>query len=89
MKTSHPAIKATAYVHKGRRLAIAVASWAREAIAVRLDIDWKAVGLDPSKVRVTVPEIVMFQPGLAPVSLEVLPVEPAKGWLVVVERTAL
>jgi hypothetical protein len=86
VKTNHPAVKATAYVHKGRRLAIAVASWAKEAVTVRLDINWTAVGLDPAKVRVRVPEVVMFQPKLDPVSLDSLRVEPDKGWLVVVDR---
>ena len=85
VKTNHAAIKATAYVHRGRRLAIAVASWAREPVSVRLTIDWQAVGLDPARVRVTVPEIVMFQPALASASLAALPVEPGKGWIVVVE----
>lgn len=88
VKTSHAAIKATAYVHKGRRLAIAVASWAKDPVAVRLDIDWKAVGLDPTGVRVTVPEIGMYQPALASASLDALPVDPGKGWIVVVEAEA-
>lgn len=85
VKTSHPAIKATAYVHKGRRVAIAMASWAKKTVSVKLDIDWNAVGLDPLKIRVMVPEIEMFQPALAPVSLEAIPVEPGKGWVVVIQ----
>lgn len=87
VKTSHPAIKATAYVHPGRRLAIAIASWATETITVRLEIDWAAVGLDPARVGVTVPEIAGFQPGLTPASLDALPVESGKGWIVLVEVT--
>ncbi len=84
VKTSHAAIKATAYVHRGRRLAIAVASWAKEPVTVRLEVDWKAVALDPARVRVTVPEISMYQSALAAVSLDALSVEPGKGWIVVV-----
>ena len=87
VKTSHPAIKATAYVHPGRRLAIAIASWATETITVRLEIDWSAVGLDLTQVRITVPEIAGFQPGLTPASLDALPVESGKGWIVLVEVT--
>lgn len=85
VQTNHPAIKATAYVHHGKRLAIAVASWAAEPVTVSLTIDWKAVGLDPAKVRVSIPEIRMFQPALLAASLAALPVEPSKGWIVVVE----
>ena len=85
VKTSHADIKATAYVHKGRRMAIAVASWAGEPLRAGLDINWEAVGLDPARVRVTVPEIAMFQPALAAPSLKAIPVEPNNGWIVVVE----
>lgn len=85
VKTDHPAVRATAYVHEGRSLAIAVASWAAEPVTVRLEIDWQAVGLEPDKVRVSVPEIGMFQPGLESVSLASLPIAPDQGWLIVIE----
>lgn len=85
VQTGHPAVKATAYVHKGSRVAIALASWAEEPVDVNLKIDWAAVGLDPARVRVTVPEIGMFQPALDSPSLAALRVEPDKGWIVVVE----
>jgi hypothetical protein len=86
VQCSHPAVKATAYVHHGRRLAIALASWAPEQTDVRIAVDWAAVGLDPVAVRVTAPEIAMFQPGLPAVSLDAVSVAPGKGWILVVER---
>ncbi len=89
VKTSHPSIKATAYLHKGKRLAIAVASWAKEPVAVSLVIDWKAVGLDPAKVQISVPEVAEFQPALTPVSLNALPVDPEKGWIIEVKKKNL
>ena len=85
VRSSHPAVKATVYRHTGRRAAIAVASWAEAPVSVRLEIDWAALGLDPATVRVSVPEIALFQPALAPVSLESLPLEPNRGWIVVLE----
>ncbi len=88
VRTGNAAVKATAYVHPGRRLAIAVASWAKEPVDVRLEIDWQAVGLDPDAVRISVPEIGMFQPALSAPSLEALPVEPGKGWIVEVATLA-
>jgi len=38
---------------------------------------------------VSVPEIAMFQPALAPVSLDALPIEPGKGWIVEVVSVLL
>ena len=73
VKTSHPAVKATAYMHPGRRMAIAVASWASEAVNIRLDIDWQAIRLNPDAARITIPKIRMFQNAMPAVSLESLP----------------
>jgi hypothetical protein len=39
-------------------------------------------------MRVMVPEIGMYQPALALASLDAIPVEPGKGWIVVVESDA-
>ena len=82
--TDHPAVKATAYVHHGERVAIAVASWAEEKVNVRIDLDWDAVGLDPEDVTPSVPAIDFFQEALAPVALNEVPVEPDGGWIIVV-----
>ncbi len=84
-RADHPAVKATAYVHHGRRTAIALASWATEAVTVRLEIDWTALGLEAGKVRLSAPPIAFFQPALETVSLEALPVAPNGGWIVVIE----
>lgn len=84
VRTHHPLVKATAYVHHGRRLAIALASWAKEPVTVSLTIDWEAVGLVRDKAMVRIPEIRMFQPA-ADYSLDAVPVEPDKGWIVEVE----
>jgi hypothetical protein len=88
VRTSHPQVKATAYVHRARRVAIALASWAPERVVVRLDLDWAAVGLDPAGVRVHVPPLAMFQPGLPAASLDALPVDPGKGWIVVLDAVS-
>jgi len=85
VRTGHPDVLATAYVHRGRQTAIAVASWVPQAVQVKLDLDWETLGLDPRRVEVTVPAIPMFQDRLPDASLESLPVEPGKGWIVVVK----
>ncbi len=86
VKTDNESVKATAYLHHGERVAIAVASWAEKKVEVRIDLDWDAVGLDPDGVNVSVPAIDFFQEALAPVSLDSLPVEPDKGWIIVLNR---
>ncbi len=85
VKTNHPAVKATAYVHKGKRMAIAVASWAKEPVTIKLELDWKAVGLNPANVHASIPEIATFQQGSTSVSLDAMTIEPNKGFIVVLE----
>jgi len=85
-KTNHAAVKATAYVHRGERVALAIASWADEQVDIKLDLDWDAIGLDPRNVTISVPEIAFFQDKLSNPSLDSIPVDPGKGWIIVIER---
>jgi len=54
-------------------------------VDVRLEIDWKTLGLDPAKAKLTAPQIASFQDPREFAVGEPIPVEPGKGWLVVVE----
>jgi hypothetical protein len=58
--TGRADVLATAYVRAGRTL-VAVASWAPDTADVVLHVDWHALGLDSSRVTVTVPAIEAFQ----------------------------
>jgi hypothetical protein len=84
IKTDHPDVLATAYVKKGKAL-VSLASWARMPVMCKLMIDWKALGLDPSKAKLRAPAIQDFQfeaefePG------DSIPFEPGKGWLLILE----
>jgi hypothetical protein len=82
--TGNKDVLATAYVKNGKTL-ISLASWAKEAVNIKLDIDWGAIGIDPSKAKLTAPPIEAFQEGRSFVIGEQIPVEPAKGWLILVE----
>jgi len=64
---------------------IALASWAKEPVDVRLAIDWKALGLDPAQARITAPGIDGFQDARTFGADEAIPVQPGKGWLLVVQ----
>ena len=85
VRTDNPDVLATAYVRKGRTL-ISVASWAKQRVPVRLKIDWKALGLDPAKVRLEAPAIQGFQDAASFDVRDSITVEPGKGWLLVAAR---
>ena len=53
--------------------------------AARLRIDWKALGIDPARATLTAPAIEHFQPAARFRVEEPIVMEPAKGWLLVLE----
>ncbi|NOR16019.1 MAG: hypothetical protein GQ544_09955, partial [Candidatus Aminicenantes bacterium] len=81
VKTGHPDVLASVYVQKDKAL-LALASWAESSVSLRLDIDWKALGLEKSRVELVAPEIHDFQPAAVFDPLEDISVEPGKGWLI-------
>ena len=83
VKTGRPDILATAYVRPGRTL-VAVASWAPQAAPVHLEIDWKALGLDPAAAVLRAPPIEGFQKAATFKPRDEIPVEPKRGWLFIV-----
>lgn len=83
VRASNPTVLATVYQREGKAL-IALASWAEEAVSVELTIDWKALGLDPA--RLTAAPIEGFQPAGSFAPDEAIPLEPGKGWLLVVSE---
>lgn len=83
VKTGRADVLATSYVRDGRTL-VALASWAKEPVAVDLAIDWKALGLEPGAATLTAPAIEGFQEARRFEVGQPIPVEPARGWLVVI-----
>ena len=59
--TGHADVLATCYVRPGRTM-VALASWATEAVTVRLTMDWAALGIDAARARITAAPIERFQP---------------------------
>ncbi len=84
VKTGREDVLATAFVREGRT-AIALASWANEAVDLRPVIDWKVLGLDPTRVRIIAPGIEGFQEARTFAVDEAIPVQPGKGWLLVLQ----
>ena len=64
VRTDREDVLASAYVRACRTL-VALASWAPAKTDVRLQVDWKALGLDASNARLIAPEINDFQPARA------------------------
>ncbi len=85
--TDNDKVLATVYVRPGRTL-IALASWADAKVDCRLAIEWKALGLAPEKCRLVAPEIEKFQPSATFAPGATIPVEPGKGWLLVLSEDA-
>jgi hypothetical protein len=83
--TSRQDILATAYVKPDKTL-VSVASWATKAQKCRLKIDWKALGLDPAKAKMSAWEVKGFQPAREFRPTDEIPVEPGRGWLLVLHQ---
>jgi len=82
VQTGRTDVLATSYVRDGRTM-VALASWAPDTVSVNLQVDWRALGLVPARVRITAPAIENFQPAAAFRPGEPVRVAPGKGWLLV------
>ena len=77
-------VLATVYQKSGKAL-VSIASWADTDTEIELKIDWKKLGIDPLKASITAPAIKHFQPQRSFQIGEKIPVEKAKGWLLMIE----
>jgi hypothetical protein len=84
VKTNNEKVLATVYKKNGSTL-ISIASWADSDVKVKLSIDWKKLGIDPSKATITAPEVANFQPAQSFTAKDELPVTKGKGWLLIVK----
>jgi hypothetical protein len=84
VKTNNPEILATVY-RKEHKTLLSIASWAQNPEKVKLTIDWKQLGIDPLKAKLTAWEVKDFQPAAVFNSGDEILVEPKKGWLLVIE----
>ncbi len=83
IKTGNERVRATAYIKPGRTM-VALASWARERTEVIPLMDWKALGLDPNTAVLRAPAIPNFQAAAVFEPGQAIPVEPGKGWLLII-----
>jgi hypothetical protein len=85
VKTDNDKVLATVYKKDGSAL-ISIASWADADVDVQLLIEWKKLGIDPSKATITAPEVKNFQSPKSFGMNEKIRVEKGKGWLLVVKE---
>ncbi|HTI57457.1 glycoside hydrolase domain-containing protein [Mucilaginibacter sp.] len=85
VKTNNPEVLATVY-KKDKSALIAIASWAADDVNIKLQIDWKALGIDPPKATITAPEVMNFQPKAEFQDGQDIKVQKGKGWMIVVRE---
>jgi hypothetical protein len=85
VETSDKNALATVY-KKSRRALISLASWAPEPLSCRLSIDWQALGLDPKTAKLSAPPIEGFQRAASFSPSSEIPLEPGKGWLLILDE---
>ncbi|HOW84526.1 MAG TPA: DUF6067 family protein [Candidatus Aminicenantes bacterium] len=89
VRTGTPDVLATCYVRKGDgkggrpSALVALASWAKAPVDVRLAVDWKKLGLDPKKASLRAPAIDKFQEGGEFEPGDPIRIEPGKGLLLI------
>lgn len=85
VKTDHTNVLATAYRKKDRTF-IALGSWAKDEVEVKLSFDWKALGLDPARAAIYAPAIAGMQTESQWKPGEAIPVAPKRGWFLVLDE---
>jgi len=85
VKTNNSDVLATVYRRKGKSL-IAIASWAKNKVSVKLKIDWKKLGIKKEKAIIIAPYIENFQNHKKFEINEKIQIAPKKGWLLIVKE---
>ncbi len=84
VKTNNEKVLATVYKKSGSTL-IAIASWADDDVKVKLNIDWKKLGVDPAKASLVAPDVKNFQIAATFSVNEEISVAKGKGWLLLLK----
>jgi hypothetical protein len=67
---------------------VALGSWATEDTQVNLNIDWKALGLDPARATIYAPPIAGMQTEMQWKPGDLIPVAPKRGWFLVLDEVS-
>jgi len=84
--TSDPNVLATVY-QKQDQVMVALGSWADKPVKIQLKINWDQLGLDKNHVKISAPLINDYQSPHVFLPEELIPVNPKKGWLIIIEKS--
>ncbi|MDE5472899.1 hypothetical protein BAX94_15810 [Elizabethkingia meningoseptica] len=84
VKTDKKDVLTTLYKRDGKVM-VALASWAPKDTSVKLNIDWKKLGINPKKASIKAPMIEGFQEEKTFGINDTIPVAQNKGWLLIIE----
>jgi hypothetical protein len=84
LKCSDSDVKVTVY-KKNNKLMIAYASWAKTDAHISLSVDWKALNIDPSKMKAFAPKIDGFQEDQNDIDLQNITVSPKGGGIIIIQ----
>jgi len=84
ISTSHEKVLATTYLGNGKAL-VSIASWADGPLNVSLGFDWEGLGIGSRSATLTAHAIENFQEARVFAPDEEVPIEPGRGWLLVLE----
>ncbi len=85
VKTNNPEVLATVY-KKDKSALVCIASWAEIDTTIHLQIDWKALGIDPAKTIISAPEVKNFQPAANFQAEQEINVPKGKGWMLIIKE---
>jgi len=85
VKTGREDVLATVYQGDHHAI-ISIASWAKDPVDVKLEINWKALGINPARATIRAEAIENFQTAATFSPGQPIPVQPGKGWLLIVDQ---
>lgn len=85
VQTNHKNVKATAYV-KAKQTLVSIGNFGEQDQEIRLSFDWKALGLDPTKVIIEAPEVKDFQQAKTFKLNDAISVKSKQGWLLILKE---
>ncbi len=85
VRTDQPKVLATIFKKKDKVM-VSVASWATADTSFKLVVDWKALDMDPAKVKISAPAITSFQKAGVYGVDDQIPIQKGKGCILIIER---
>lgn len=82
VKASDDAVKVTVFQRKDGKVLLSLGNYSDETKKVKLNIDWKSLGIRKDRVRLETPMIPTVQDAKQWNLVDEIVVEPRKGWLI-------